>query len=120
MADQALHHLLQAVDFGQHGLTRNELRERVPNFPEQVYLRLPDSKRYRSVEDILDQTGWHSLARADGEFVDPLDSIPAAGATVDGGPPAWGNSPLVENTPVIDAPGKEPITEQQGTGQNQT
>jgi hypothetical protein len=110
MDEQVLHRLLRSVDYGEHGLTRNELRDRVPNFPEQVYLRLPDSKRFRSPEEILDQTGWHALARADGEFVDPLDAIPASGATADGGPPAWGNSPLVESTPVIDAPDNERIT----------
>lgn len=110
MQAEALHRLLGAVDFGEHGLTRNELRDRAPALPEQVYLRLPDSKRFRSVEEILEQTGWHSLARADGEFVDSLDAIPAAGATTEGGPPAWGNSPLVESTPVIGAPDDEPIT----------
>jgi hypothetical protein len=110
MADDTLRRLLRGVDFGEHGLTRNDLRQRVPDFPGQVYLRLPDSKRYRSVEEVLDQTGWHSLSRAEGEFTDPLDSIPAAGATADGGPPAWGNSPLVESAPVIDAPDDQSVT----------
>jgi hypothetical protein len=110
MEGDVLHRLLHGVDFGEHGLTRNELRQRVPAFPEQVYLRLPDSKRFRSVEEILEQTGWHALARADGEFVDSLDAIPATGATAEGGPPAWGNSPLVESTPVIGAPDDQSIT----------
>ena len=110
MHDEPLRALLRGVDFGEHGLTRNELREHVPNFPRQVYLRLPDSKRYRSVDEVLDQTGWHALARAEGEFSDALDSVPAAGATADGGPPAWGESPLVASTPVIGAPDDEPIT----------
>lgn len=110
MSDDTLRQQLRNVNFGQRGLTRNELRQQVPDFPEQVYLRLPDSKRYRSLDDVLDQTGWHSLSRAEGEFTDPLDSIPASGATDDGGPPAWGNSPLVENTPVVEAPDDQSIT----------
>jgi hypothetical protein len=118
MEDNALHGLLRGINYGEHGLTRNDLRRRVPDFPEQVYLRLPDSKRFRSVDEILDQTGWHALARADGEFVDSLDAVPAAGATADGGPPAWGNSPLVESAPIIDAPDNEPITGERDVPKN--
>lgn len=110
MSDEALRTLLGGVDFGAHGLTRNELRERVPDFPEQVYLRLPDSKRFRSTDEVLDETGWHALARAEGEFVDALDSVPATGAMSEGGPPAWGDSPLISSEPVIGAPDDEPIT----------
>lgn len=110
MEDEALRRLLRDVEYGEYGLTRHELRARVPQLPEQVYLRLPDSKRFRSVAEILDQTGWQALARADGEFIDSLDAVPAAGATADGGPPAWGNSPLVESAPVIDAPNDEPVS----------
>ena len=110
MAEEALHALLEHLDFGPHGLTRHEIRDRAPRLPADIYLRLPDSKRFRSVEEILDQTGWHSLARAEGEFVDPLDSVPSAGATGDGGPPAWGESPLIASEPVVEAPDDQPIT----------
>ena len=39
---------LEHLDFGEHGLTRNELRDRLPDLPDVIYLHLPDSKRFTS------------------------------------------------------------------------
>ena len=41
---------LRALDFGELGFTRGELRERIPELPEAIYLHLPDSKRLTSAE----------------------------------------------------------------------
>lgn len=86
-----LRELLESTDYGQ-GLTRDELRERFPELPDDVYLYLPASKRYLSAEDVLNQTGEHALARAEGEMAGPELELDEEGATADGGPPAWGPS----------------------------
>ncbi len=85
-----------------HGLTRNDIKAAYPDFPQPVYLRLPDSKRFSSPEEVL-HAAQIAPSRAEGEFLGPAPDIPANLSIEEGGPPAWGNSPLVTPGGVIDA-----------------
>jgi hypothetical protein len=85
---------LERADYGEHGVTRNDLRAQIPDLPEAIYLHLPDSKRLRSADEVLHEVR-SSAWRAEGEFVGPDDLIPSEGAEADYGPAAYGDSPLV-------------------------
>lgn len=90
---------LHALDFGELGLTRGELRERVPELPETIYLHLPDSKRLASADAVLHEVA-RSSARAEGEFMAPDDNTPVEGAQADFGPAAYGESSLTSPSVV--------------------
>ena len=86
---------LERLDWGEHGLTRQDLQDRLADFPHVLYLQLPASKRFRSAAETL-----HAIdveyERADGEFFDNAASLPDERMVrEDGGPPAWGNDPLL-------------------------
>lgn len=74
------------------GLTRDQLREQIPTLPEEVYLYLPAAKKYYSTDEVLNQTGEHALARAEGETAGPELDMPTSGAEADDGPIAFGDS----------------------------
>jgi hypothetical protein len=111
---------LERADYGEHGVTRNELRAQIPDLPEAIYLHLPDSKRLRSADEVLHEVR-SSAWRAEGEFVGPDDLIPSEGAEADYGPAAYGDSPLVSpgvvgpttNTPLPGFDGNSLETEQE-------
>ncbi|MBF6592074.1 MAG: hypothetical protein IVW57_16315 [Ktedonobacterales bacterium] len=85
---EALAHL----NWGE-GLTRIQIRRRYRSLPQAIFLRLPDSKRYSSVAEVLHDVGI-AASRAEGEFLGPNPDIPEAESLAEGGPPAWGPSPL--------------------------
>lgn len=119
-AFEAIRARLERADYGEHGLTRNDLRTQIPDLPEAIYLHLPDSKRLRSAGEVLHEVR-SSTWRAEGEFVGPDDLIPIEGAQADGGPAAYGASPLVgpgavgpsTNTPLPGFDGNSLETEQE-------
>ena len=90
---------LQSLDFGD-GLTRDELRQRVPELPSEVYMYLPSMKKLLSPEDVLRNTGENAQVRAEGEFVEGDLDLPVEGAVEDGGPPAFGHTLSVADDTV--------------------
>ncbi len=85
-----------------HGLTRNDIKTAYPDFPQQVYLRLPDSKRFGSPQETL-RAASLAANRAEGDFLGAMPDIPARLSVEEGGPPAWGESPLVTPGGAIDS-----------------
>lgn len=85
-------HALTQIDWA-HGLTRIQIRRRYPRLPEAIFLRLPDSKRYHSAAETLHDAGL-AASRAEGEFMGANPDLPEAESLAEGGPPAWGPSPL--------------------------
>jgi len=117
----AIRDRLARVDYGEHGLTRNDLRAQLPDLPDAIYLHLPDSKRLRSADEVLHEVR-SSTWRAEGEFVGPDDSgVPSEGAEADYGPAAYGDSPLISpgtvgpttNTPLPGFDGNSLETERE-------
>jgi len=95
--------LLGGLDYGEHGLTRHDLRERVPSLPDEIFLHLPDSKRFSSADEVLHEVG-RSAGRAEGEFVAADDETGTAAATrVSGEPAGYGVDPLVADSIVGDS-----------------
>ena len=86
----------------QRGLTRNDIKAAWPAFPQSVYLRLPDSKRFSSPKEVL-HAARIAPSRAEGDFLGPDPLIPTALSVEEGGPPGWGDSPLVTPGGTIDA-----------------
>ena len=84
------------------GLTRNDIKAALPDFPQAVYLRLPDSKRFGSPREVM-HAARIAPSRAEGDFLGPDPLIPTDLSVEEGGPPGWGNSPLVTPGGVIDA-----------------
>jgi hypothetical protein len=117
---EAIRARLERANYGEHGLTRNDLRAQIPDLPEAIYLHLPDSKRFGSADAVLHEVR-SSAWRAEGEFMGPDDLIPSEGAQADYGPAAYGDSPLVSpgavgpstNTPLPGFDGNSLETEQE-------
>jgi hypothetical protein len=84
---------LDELDWGEEGLTRDEIRARYPKLPSALYLRLPASKRYTSTEDVILNVA-DSRERAEGEIPGETADSPEAESIGDGGPPAWGPDPI--------------------------
>jgi|SRR6185437_17172894 len=84
------------------GLTRNDIRAVYPDFPQQLYLLLPDSKRFSSPQEVFFAARL-APSRAEGDFLGAAPIIPARRSVEDGGPPAWGDSPLVTPGGLIDS-----------------
>ncbi len=86
--DEALEaaYALEHFDWS-HGLTRDDLRALYSALPLGLYLRLPDSKRFGSTEEVLHEAGV-APSRAEGDFLGANPNLPDAAE--DGGPPAWG------------------------------
>ena len=92
---------LAQIDWAR-GLTRNDIKAAWPEFPQKVYLHLPDSKRFRSPVEVL-RVARIASSRAEGDFLGPAPLIPTDLSLEEGGPPGWGNSPLVTPGGIIDA-----------------
>ena len=111
---------LGSLSYGEHGLMRSEMRAHIPDMPDFIFLHLPDSKRFRSAEEVLDEVRL-SAARSEGEFVAPDDDTPSEGAASDFGPAGFGDSPLISpttagistNTPVPGYDGNSLETERE-------
>lgn len=90
--DTAYH--LEGVRWGEHGLTRDEIRRQYAQLPLGIYLRLPDSKRFTSPAEVLHEAGV-APSRAEGDFMGAHPDVPAEESVEDGGPPDWGEQPSV-------------------------
>lgn len=88
-AEQALDEL----DWGEEGLTRDEIRERYPKLPSALYLRLPASKHFTSTDDVILNVA-DSRERAEGEIPGDSAASPETDSIADGGPPAYGPDPI--------------------------
>ena len=94
------HVMLEHLDYGERGLTRNDMRAQLPELPDAIYLHLPDSKRFSTADEALHEVA-RSAGRAEGEFVAANDETGSDAAPADEGAPAgYGNDPLVEATVV--------------------
>jgi hypothetical protein len=89
-----------------HGLTRSDIKAAYPAFPHALYLRLPDSKRFNSPDEVL-HTARTALSRAEGDFMGAAPDLPSRLSVEEGGPPDWGNSPLVTPGGIIDSGSEE-------------
>src|SRR6185437_12156539 len=58
------------------GLTRNDIRAVYPDFPQQLYLLLPDSKRFSSPQEVFFAARL-APSRAEGDFLGAAPIIPA-------------------------------------------
>jgi hypothetical protein len=85
---------LMELHYGQDGLTRDEIRKRVRDLPEAIYLRMPSSRHFLSADEALHDAAV-ARSRAEGDFLGPNPDIPEAQSMEDGGPPAWGGDPLL-------------------------
>lgn len=92
-AVQALH-ALERLEWGEEGLTRTEIRRHYPALPEEIFLRLPDSKRFTTASEVLHEAGV-AASRAEGEYLGVNPDLPEADSIADGGPPAWGGDPML-------------------------
>lgn len=93
---------LMELDFGPQGLTRDQLRRRIKDLPEALYLRLPASRHYLSADEVLRDAG-SAPSRAEGEYTGANPDIPEAESLDEGGPPAWGGDPLLTLDGVEDS-----------------
>jgi hypothetical protein len=93
---------LMDLDFGPQGLTRDRLRRRLKDLPDALYLRLPASRHYHSVEEVL-RDAASAPSRAEGDYLGANPDIPEAESLDEGGPPAWGGDPLLTLDAVEDS-----------------
>jgi hypothetical protein len=84
---------LMELDYGQDGLTRDQIRKRYRELPEAIYLRMPSSRRFLSAEEAMRDV-VDARSRAEGDFLGAQPDIPDRESVEDGGPPAWGGDPL--------------------------
>ncbi|HEY7850656.1 MAG TPA: hypothetical protein VIC27_11365 [Ktedonobacterales bacterium] len=84
---------LMELDYGQDGLTRDQIRKHYRDLPEAIYLRMPSSRRFLSAEEALRDV-VEARSRAEGDFMGAQPDIPEQASVDDGGPPAWGGDPL--------------------------
>lgn len=89
------------LDFGQDGLTRDEIRKKYRDLPEVVYLRMPSRRHFLNAEEIVRDV-LDARSRAEGEYLGPDPDIPDAASVSDGGPPAWGGDPLLTEDAIED------------------
>lgn len=92
---------LMEIDFGQDGLTRDQIRKRYRELPEAIYLRMPSSRHFLSAEEALRDV-VDARSRSEGEYLGPRPDIPTRASIEDGGPPAWGGDPLLTIDAVED------------------
>jgi hypothetical protein len=89
--DAAYH--LDGLDW-RRGLMRDEIRACYQGLPLGIYLRLPDSKLYTSMEAVLHEAGL-APSRAEGDFMGASPNLPDQESLENGGPPGWGLQPLI-------------------------
>ncbi|HLW01106.1 MAG TPA: hypothetical protein VKT82_20785 [Ktedonobacterales bacterium] len=92
---------LAQIDWSR-GLTRNDIKAVYPDFPQQMYLRLPDSKRFSSAQEMF-LAARLAPSRAEGDFLGASPMVPARMSVEEGGPPDWGDSPLVTPGGLVDS-----------------
>lgn len=94
---------LARLPWGQ-GLKRAQIRRKWRALPAAIYLRLPDSKRYTSAEEVL-RDAEIAPSRAEGEYLGPYPDLDVMEelSLDDGGPPAWGPDPLFTLGTQIDS-----------------
>lgn len=97
---------LMELNFGDDGLTRDQVRKKFHDLPEALYLRMPASRRFLNAEDAL-REALDARSRAEGDFLGPQPDIPEALSVDDGGPPAWGGDPLLVRDGVEDGGSEE-------------
>jgi hypothetical protein len=97
---------LDAMVWPAEGLTRDEIRRKFRDMPKGLYLRLPSSKRYHSPTEVF-RDAEIAPSRAEGDFVGAHPDIPEAESVSDGGPPAWGGTPLFNVGGVEDSGSSE-------------
>lgn len=85
--------MLSGLDWG-HGLTRDQIRLAYQDLPLGIYLRLPDSKRFASVGEVLHEAGVAS-SRAEGDFMGANPDYPVDESIADGGPPGWSDEDVL-------------------------
>ncbi len=85
---------LMELDYGQDGLTRDQIRKHFRDLPEAIYLRMPSSRRFLSADEAL-RDALEARSRAEGDFLGAQPDIPEQASVDDGGPPAWGGDPLL-------------------------
>ena len=88
------------------GLTRDQVRRKCRMLPEQVYLRLPSSKRYYSPDMLLHDAAV-APSRAEGDFLGSAPDLPEEEVLDEGGPPAWGPDPLFTPGAAVDGTSAE-------------
>jgi hypothetical protein len=93
---------LDALEWPPDGFTRDEIRRKYRDMPKGIYLRLPSSKRYHSAVEVFHDAEI-APSRAEGDFVGAHPDIPEAESVADGGPPAWGGTPLFNVDGVEDS-----------------
>ncbi len=84
---------LGQMDFGDDGLTRDEIRAHYHALPRAIYLRLPASKHFIHAGEVL-QEAEIAPSRAEGEFLGAHPDLHEAEVIEEGGPPLWGPTPL--------------------------
>lgn len=93
--------VLARLDWSR-GLTRDQIRLADKHLPLGIYLRLPDSKHFTSVGEVLHEAGVAS-SRAEGDFMGAAPDYPDEESVADGGPPGWGDEdPLFSVNAQID------------------
>lgn len=106
---------LSQIDWGEDGLTRDQIREHYPALPRSIYLHLPSSKHFSSTAEVLQQAEL-AASRAEGEFMGANPDLPEEESIADGGPPAWGPTPLFTPGGVVDG-GSAEDTEERDEGE---
>jgi hypothetical protein len=91
------------------GLTRAQIRRKAPHLSRDIFLRLPSSKRYGSAREVLHDAGI-AASRAEGDFLGPDPTLPEEDSVAEGGPPAWGPSPLFTIGGAVDGGSAEDST----------
>lgn len=92
---------LMELDFGEDGLTRDQIRKHYRELPEALYLRMPSSRHFLTADEAL-RDALDARARAEGDFLGAQPDIPDAESVEDGGPPAWGGDPLLTRDAIGD------------------
>ena len=90
---------LESIHWLDNGLTRGEIRQRWGSMPDELYLHLPDSKRFSTAHDVVFEAA-NAKIRVSGEFGE-RDSGPTT-AQHDFGPAGYGESPLNTSAPVLE------------------
>lgn len=92
---------LMELDYGEDGLTRDEILKRYHDLPEAIFLRMPSSRHFHTADEAL-RDALDARSRAEGEYLGDNPDIPDEESVSDGGPPAWGGDPLLTEYAVED------------------
>ncbi len=95
----ALREQLARLDWGR-GLTRDGIRLRLRELPEEFYMHLPSEKRFRNADEVVDFVR-HALRWAASREPNSEEAL-AQEALEAGGPQDWGDSPTGETVVTPD------------------